>query len=97
MSEIQVKKYEVWVARDSNELLDSDPSLAVTLGESEFINSCTCVISVKEIEYDREDFPFREKIFEQDVDGASTQKDEWYDEWYEAAYKILNNTGEIVS
>ena len=54
-------------------------------------------LSVKEIEYDREDFPFREKIFEQDVDGASAQKDEWYDEWYEAAYKILNNTGEIVS
>ena len=97
MSEIQVKKYEVWVARDSNELLDSDPSLAVTLGESEFINSCTCVISVKEIEVEAINVPFREKIFEQDVDGASTQEDEWYDEWYEAAYKILNNSGEIVS
>ena len=97
MSEIQVKKYEVWIARDSNELLDSDPSLAVTLGESEFINSCTCVISVKEIEVEAINVPFREKIFEQDVDGASTQEDEWYDEWYEAAYKILNNTGEIVS
>ena len=97
MSEIQVKKYEVWIARDSNELLDSDPSLAVILGESEFINSCTCVISVKEIEVEAINVPFREKIFEQDVDGASAQEDEWYDEWYEAAYKILNNTGEIVS
>lgn len=90
MPDIQVKKYEVWIARDSSELSDSDPTLVTILGSSEYVNSWTSVISVKEIEVEAISVPFKEKMLGHEEDS------EWYDEWYEAAYKLLYNTGEMV-